>query len=357
PAVADISLAEKREFFERAHQCFGHSALMMSGAGSLLYFHIGALKAMHTQNLLPTILSGSSGGAFVGAIAGTHADSELENVFSPDNLVYEVNRKRGLGGRISVLKPNLMKIEEIKAIYNRLIPDLTFQQAYELTGRRLNVSIAAAERHQTSRLLNAVTSPNVCIREAVQASGAVPGVYPPVTLMARNRSGERQIFLPSHKWVDGSVSDDLPAKRLARLYGVNHFIVSQTNPHVLPFITDAKRKRDAISIVKYASIRASREWLNAGVALAQKPLSRNRRLQQWINMGISIINQDYIGDINILPPLRLQNPYNLLAHATREDIASLVLSGERATWPHLEMIRIQTRIGKLLDDILGELSS
>jgi len=38
------------------------------------------------------------------------------------------------------------------------------------------------------------------------------------------------------KWVDGSVHQDLPMNRLAELFNVNHFIVSQTNPHVLPFL-------------------------------------------------------------------------------------------------------------------------
>ena len=45
-------------------------------------------------------------------------------------------------------------------------------------------------------------------------------------LMAKNVHGERQPYVPSRQWVDGSVSADLPAKRLARLYGVNHFITS-----------------------------------------------------------------------------------------------------------------------------------
>ena len=37
-------------------------------------------------------------------------------------------------------------------------------------------------------------------------------------------------------WVDGSFHGDLPKNRLARLHNVNHFIVSQANPHAMPLV-------------------------------------------------------------------------------------------------------------------------
>ena len=40
-------------------------------------------------------------------------------------------------------------------------------------------------------------------------------------VMAKNQHGERQPYLPTRKWVDGSIADDLPAKRLQRLYSTN----------------------------------------------------------------------------------------------------------------------------------------
>jgi TAG lipase / steryl ester hydrolase / phospholipase A2 / LPA acyltransferase len=212
--------------------------------------------------------------------------------------------------------------------------------------------VAATETHQKSRLLNAIASPNVYIREAVLASGAVPGVYPPVTLAAKNHLGEKQAYLPSRKWVDGSVSDDMPAKRLARLYGVNHYIVSQTNPHVLPFVADGKRKQDPLSVWKDASTKTARAWVNASAVTLEKPLSMSPSLSRMTNLWLSVINQDYIGDINILPSTRFFNPFRLLAFLTEKEIRELVVAGEKATWPKIEMIRIQTRISRTLDRIL-----
>ena len=38
-------------------------------------------------------------------------------------------------------------------------------------------------------------------------------------------------------FVDGSVASDLPMQRIAELFNVNTFIVSQVNPHVCPFVS------------------------------------------------------------------------------------------------------------------------
>ena len=354
PEVDDIGFEEKLDFFRRADHCFGHSAFMMSGSGSLFYFHIGVVRALLQEKLLPRVLSGSSGGSFVGALLSTHSKSELEQMLDPDFLVSVIEEITGDMRPPSFLKPRLMRISEIRETIERLLPDLTFQEAYDLSGRELNISIAPAETHQKSRLLNATTTPNVYIRQAVLASAAVPGVYPPVTLAAKNHLGEKQAYLPSRKWVDGSVSDDMPAKRLARLYGVNHYIVSQTNPHVIPFVADGKKKTDALSLIRNASISTARAWVNAGAGSLERPLSVSPALTRATNIALSIINQDYIGDINILPQNKYFNPFKLLAYLSEKEIRQLVSSGERATWPRIEMIRTQTKISRTLTKILTD---
>jgi serine/threonine protein kinase len=78
------------------------------------------------------------------------------------------------------------------------------------------------------------TAPDVLVANAALASSALPGLFPPVVLEARGPDGVRP-YVPSERWVDGSLYGDLPKLRLARLHNVNHFIVSQTNPHVVAF--------------------------------------------------------------------------------------------------------------------------
>ena len=353
-AVDDISFEEKLDFFRRAHHCFGQSALLMSGSGMLLYFHVGVVKALWQQGLLPRIMSGSSGGSVVGSLLCTHNDAELGKLFEPEFLFNEIEREAGLFATLGGLRPAVLRAEEVQEMIERLVPDMTFQESFEHSGRILNVSVAPAETHQTSRLLNATTSPNVLIHKSVLASAAVPGVFPPVTLEARDKWGERQPYLPSRKWVDGSVSDDLPTKRLARLYGVNHYIVSQANPAVLPFVTDGRRQRGTMAIITNATRRTAREWLNAGAAIMHRPLSKENAAARMANIALSMVNQDYVGDVNILPRSRFYNPFKLLAHLTPQEIMKLVNSGERAAWRKIEMIRIQTRISRSLERILKD---
>ena len=351
-----IPFDERLDFFRRAQHCNGCSALMMGGAGSLLYFHVGVVKTLWQHGLLPGILSGSSGGAVVGSVVSTNFDKNLKKIFEPENLVHEIELESGLLGRFSGLMRKVMKAEEVYEVIERLVPDLTFLEAFERTGQHLNISIAAAEKHQTSRLLNAITTPNVYIREAVMASTAVPGFFPPVTLAAKNDRGKRQPYLPARKWVDGSVSDDLPAKRMARVYGVNHFVVSQVNPHVFPFLTNSEGERkSALLTMRLATESMARECINAGASLLEKPLSWNPAVSRLTNVVLGVINQDYVGDVNILPDKRFFNPLKLLAHLSVDEIVELVEMGEKATWPKIEQIRIQTKISRKLDKILGDI--
>jgi len=352
PEVDSISFADKLDFFQRASHCFGRSALMMSGSGTLLYFHLGVAKALWQENLLPNIISGSSGGALVGSIICASSDEELDILLDPETLPALDDPSGVINRFFAILKTERITEDDIWEVLEEFLPDCTFEESLRRTGRHMNVSVAPAENHQKSRLLNSDTSPNVFMREAVLASTAIPGFFPSVVLMAKNDKGERQAYHSSRKWVDGSLSEDLPAKRLARLYGVNHYIVSQTNPYVIPFIDTTKRKSDAVSELKYALIDTARTWINAGAAIFEKPLGVVPEVQRLTNSALSLMNQSYVGDITISPLKKLHNPLRALSWRTREEISSLMEEGERATWPRIERIRVQTRISRTLDPIL-----
>jgi NTE family protein len=106
-----------------------------------------------------------------------------------------------------------------------------------------------------------------------------------------------------------------------------------------------------MSVITTATTRTAREWLNASVSILRKPISKRPALQRMTDSILSVINQDYVGDINILPPYRVHRPTKILAHLTEKEIMALIEMGERATWPKIEMIRIQTSISRTLDRI------
>lgn len=354
PRVKGVSRGEKLDFFQRASLCFGRSALMMSGSGTFLFFHVGVLKALWEQDLIPEIISGSSGGSFVAAVIGTRAKSDLTEIFNPEFINLEADL-RTIFNRFVIRNSRQVGRRELEQSVAKLIPDLTFEEAYTLSGIHINISITPAETHQRSRLLNAVTSPNVMIREAVLASCCVPGVFAPVTLAAKNVHGERVPYLPSRKWVDGSLSDDLPMKRLSRLYGVNHFIVSQTNPIVLPFISAEKNDGGFLATLSETGLKTIKDWGLAAGYLIQKPLHSDSYLSKLINGYISVVSQTYTGDINILPSSRFLNLSRALAVRSNMEVYDLIREGEKAAWPEIEKIRLQTHVSRVLWEIVKRL--
>ncbi|MCZ6642383.1 MAG: DUF3336 domain-containing protein [Gammaproteobacteria bacterium] len=349
-----IPLSEKLEFFRRASHGFGRSALMLSGAGALGPFHVGVIKALVEQGLLPNVISGASAGALVAAIVGTRDDAKLEEALQASSIAHVF--EEAVEKDVDLLKGGRrMGIRELRAFVEHQIPDLTFQEAFELTGRRINISVSPRELHQRSRLLNAITSPNVFIREAVLASCAIPGIFPPVTLAAKNRFGERQPYVSSRQWVDGSITDDLPAERLIRPYGVNHFITSQTNPVVLWAIQDSQAQDNLLGRLWEANQNASRAWLRATYPFAMELTKNLYPLNVMTRMFYSVATQDYTADINILPRRRFWDPRKLLSVLAEHEVQALIAEGEAATWPQIEMIRNCTKISRTLDAILARL--
>lgn len=349
PETDEITKEDKIDFFERASHCFGRSALMLSGAGSLGHFHRGVIKTLFEHNLLPTVISGSSAGSVSAAILGTYSDEELPAVLMGDKALDPLQEK--IDSRPKKLIRKQVDPASLEILLEELIPDMTFQEAYEKTGRMISITIAPFEEHQTSRLMNAVTSPNVFVRTAVMASCAVPGVYPPVMLMAKNVYGEAQPYLPERRWVDGAVTDDLPAKRLARLYGVNHYIVSQANPLALAIMKGEQYMPVSKGAKKVLRL-STHEMLKSGENFSRRYLRKIPDAGKTMSMFYSVMAQDYKGDINIVPNFNFVDPQKLLGQLTSDEIKELIIEGERSTWPQLEQIRTCSKIGHKLDEIL-----
>ena len=67
------------------------------------------------------------------------------------------------------------------------------------------------------------------------------GLYESVSLLAKDEKGDIVHWSPSEvKW-DVKVVDEieLPESRLAELFNVNHFIVSQATPYIAPFLSSS----------------------------------------------------------------------------------------------------------------------
>ncbi len=343
-----IPWAERVEFFQRASHCYGRSALMLSGGGTLGYFHLGVLKALIEQGLCPAVISGASAGAFVAAMVGTRTDEEFLAMFE-DNWIARALTENPSNIKIGLGKRNTIDMQVIRREMERLVPDMTFLEAYRKTGRSINITISPASPRQTSRLLNHIASPNVTVLSAVLASSALPGVFAPVQLEARNANGEIRPYLPSRRWIDGSFSQDLPAKRLGRMYGVNHFIVSQ----VMPGLGREPNRRPGIrQITSDAMVAATKAVVRGGLDWIQRRTKVSPRVGTALNTVNALIDQQFVGDINIFPGYGLSNLNMILRLLDEDELVHLIKAGERATWSRVPAIANTTRIGRTLDSIL-----
>ena len=196
------------------------------------------------------------------------------------------------------------------------------------------------------------------------ASCSVPFIFSPASLLAKDmKTGEIVPWNPSpQRWIDGSVDNDLPMTRLAEMFNVNHFIVSQVNPHVIPFLV-----KDEDSITQQAqqstsSIAAGPTWLHSVSRLAKGEALH--RMQSMAEVGIfpntltkavSVLSQKYSGDITIFPEISYSDFPRMLSNPTPEFMEQAQLCGERATWPKLSRIRNHCAIELALDDAVQKL--
>lgn len=146
--------------------------------------------------------------------------------------------------------------------------------------------------------------------------------------------------------------------RLSEMFNVNHFIVSQVNPHVVPFLP----KEDGPSNTsEHLSVYVP-NWVNTMTHLAKDEVLH--RMTVLSELGVfptsmtkfaSIMNQKYSGDINIYPELISSNIPRILENPTTEFMLEACLSGERATWPRLSRIRNACAIELALDRAIQQM--
>lgn len=351
-----------------ARQSFGRSALLLSGGATFGMAHIGVLKAMFEAKLLPRIVSGASAGSIVCSVLCTRTDQEIPEVLdrfpygdlavfddegSPDGLADHIRRLLTEGSWSS--------ISHLTRVMQGLLGDITFQEAYNRTRRICNICVSSPSIYELPRLLNYVTAPNVIIWSAVAASCSVPLVFSAASLLVKDpMTGEHIPWNPTpEKWIDGSVDNDLPMTRLAEMFNVDHFIVSQVNPHVVPFLAKDdyldpnKKSRDAHQPQAAGN---AENWVQTLGTLAKDEALH--RLHFLVELGIfpnlctklrSVLSQRYSGDITIVPEVSPQDLPRILKNPTVEFMQRNCLVGEKATWPKLSRIRDRCAIELALD--------
>jgi len=284
----------------------------------------------------------------------TRTPDELRDMFQRPDQIHRVAIRRASVPQLA-RRESLLAIEQLREHVRENVGEMTFGEAYERTGLVLNVSVSPTRARQKPRVLSHVTAPDVLIADATVASCAIPGLFPSVMLQARDpRSGDTLPYAPTERWVDGSMRGDLPLRRVGRLHNVNHFVVSQANPFVLPFVSKGDH-----GLVQQA-LRFGGSLVRAQASAVLDETRQRVHSDRWrplLDMAHALTDQHYGGDINIHPRVPPRRYLGVMSNPSVEDLRSYIAGGERATWPRLAMIRDQTRVARAIEACIARLEA
>ena len=209
PNEEPIPSESRLAFFNETRHSYGRTAFLCSGGAALGFYHVGVVKALMMNGLMPRVLGGSSAGSIVTAIVATRTDEECFRDFfevkgthapghsgliktdffrpvgysaaSQDAMNDEVESRttedsgfkrafqlffpltlRNLTSTVydvltgfkrpkDILKSDTRHLE---ACLRANIGDFTFQEAFDRTGRILNITVSPQSRSDPPRLLN-----------------------------------------------------------------------------------------------------------------------------------------------------------------------------------------------------------
>lgn len=307
--------------------------------------HIGLLLELLEAGLLPSLLSGTSGGSIIAGLLACHTDEELPQFLRPEVInirpgVRLFDHPLTMGRRLlaeGVVVDRSLFLDFLSELYG----DLTFAEAFERTGRLVNLTTSTLQLG-TSLLLNYIIAPNVLVRSAVQASCALTGVMKPSALLAKAPDGSIGPYESAGLlFRDGSFQADVPKRELAQQFHATHFIVSQCNPHVTPLLYDAHAQRSPLESLQRFLLDEVGMKLHTHRAAGRLPTE------------LANLVQDYRGDatdVTVFPSPRLGDlAFRVLTQPSIARMADFIARGRRMCWRHLPRLRWQMRLERCLE--------
>ena len=341
---SDPEGAQVTKFYYHLTQSYGRCALCLSGGGSLTMYHMGTVKCLIEQGCMPTVVSGTSGGSVVAAMCALHTDETLLKTYIRPDISTRLGVQwfepfsaqiANFLGTGYLADPNAFK-RCVRAYFG----EATFGEAFEVTGRVVNISVTTRTASgSTALLLNYLSSPSVLLWSAVMSSCALPGLLPPQQLMAKNERGDIVPYSPGQVFADGSIHADLPMQRLAELFNVNYFIVAQVNPHVNPFIR-AHTRPGRNGNKGGGALREIEYMLNIDVQQRMRKLAKLGLIPRVYGNDIApVFMQRYVGNVTIAPRMSLWDNFRAIQQPSFMDMKRYIEFGQRAAWPRLAIIK------------------
>lgn len=176
----------------------------------------------------------------------------------------------------------------------------------------------------------------------------------PVTIYCKDETGsvvpwphsQDTTFRP---WFHAQYNEgESPLSRIAELFNVNHFIVSQTRPYLIPFLSSELDLLDR---------RQAGQWSITRTLMRLCTAEIRHRLRQLDYLGFLphilsrlLIEETIPGpNLTLVPDLSAQDFTQLLQNPSKDSLANWILKGERGVWPAISALKVRCAIEIALD--------
>ncbi|OQO05016.1 hypothetical protein B0A48_08036 [Cryoendolithus antarcticus] len=365
---------QKLDFLYYSYLAYGRTCLVLQGGSIFGLCHLGVVKEMLKQGLLPTIISGSATGALMAAVVGVHTDDELRDILKGEKFDlhhFDLSAKRMAKKDKAITghaPPWWQRYAELT--YRRLrrwlesgfildpkvlgatvksnLGDITFKEAFDHTGRVLNITIAPAGPGSITAL-NYLTTPDALIWSAALLSNFTPATADHAKpLMMKTHDNVIREYWPRSPTVQPpqKVIHPLtsPLSTLCNHFSVNHFIISRARPSFsLSKIPSPINLEDWPLLEGLTRVFRSevKHRFRMFASLLPGRLSNNRFVHPGILPG---------EHLTIHPEVSWLDGWRLLKNPTAEDIDHWICSGEKSVWPRVKELRprlaIELEIGE-----------
>ena len=148
PIPTDARLA----FFNETRHSYGRTALLLSGGAALGFYHVGVVKTLMENRLMPRVLGGASAGSIVCAIVGTRTDEECQDLFQ-----LQGTHSPGHSGemRVNVFNPYHLKMQNLPPAVGDVVNNSA--GAFRDAKRTWQIFIPVPRRRFTSLIYDLLT--------------------------------------------------------------------------------------------------------------------------------------------------------------------------------------------------------
>lgn len=175
-------------------------------------------------------------------------------------------------------------------------------------------------------------------------------------IMCKNAQGDIVPWKPAstvdfRHWTQASYKGhNSPLQRVAELYNVNHFVVSQARPYLIPFLQ---------SDMHGPSVVGKRNYMTKGMSflIRMMGLEVRHRLRQLDTLRLLspsirrfLVDEEVPGAaMKLVPHVSAGEFVRLMETPTQETVDWCILRGEQGVWPAVGALRVRCAIEMELD--------